>query len=289
MTLLAAGKVNYRARIERAAALAERGEFAATEILSFYGELAKFQKEYYEALPKLWGKKPVVPANGDLRSELRVELLLEAFPGLLKVVEQRAPGALAEEARSLQSAGTERQGEILRGFWKTGLIERSSPGTLAEPDGGPMSLVDFFARAMLQPYAEFVTSAMLPPAPLMTVCRCPRCNALPLLGVLRTETDGGGGKRYLLCSFCSLEWEFRRILCAKCGEEAERKLPVFVAEQLPHIRMECCDTCKHFLRTVDLTKDGHAVPLVDDLAAVPLSLWAEENGYRRIQGNLLWT
>jgi formate dehydrogenase maturation protein FdhE len=29
--------------------------------------------------------------------------------------------------------------------------------------------------------------------------------------------------------------------------------------------------------------------LVDDLAAVPLSLWAEENGYQRIQGNLLGT
>ena len=28
---------------------------------------------------------------------------------------------------------------------------------------------------------------------------------------------------------------------------------------------------------------------MDDLAAVPLSLWAEENGYQRIQGNLLGT
>ena len=149
------------------------------------------------------------------------------------------------------------------------------------------SLATFFARVMLQPYAEFVAGAMLPPAPMMTTCRCPRCDALPLLGVLRPEGDGG--KRFLMCSFCSLEWEFRRIFCAKCGEEAEEKLPVYVAEQIPHIRMECCETCKHFLRTVDLTKDGNAVPLVDDLAAVPLSLWAEENGYERIQGNLLGT
>jgi FdhE protein len=284
MTLLAAGKVNYRARIERAALLAERPEFAAREILTFYGVLAKFQKEFYESLPKLWGKKPVVPAGGNLRAELNLGVLLEAFGALLETVERHAPESLADGARNLQSKGSARQGEILQESWKTGLIESTVPGA---EDSSSKYLADFFARTMLQPYADFVTGAMLPPTPVMTVCRCPRCNALPLLGVLRPEGDGG--KRFLVCSFCSLEWEFRRIFCAKCGEEAEQKLPVYVAEQLPHIRMECCETCKHFLRTIDLTKDGNAVPLVDDLGALPLSLWAEDNGYRRIQGNLLGT
>lgn len=285
MTLLAAGKVNYRARIERAALLAQRGEFAAKQVLSFYGELAKFQKEKYEALPKVWGKRAVVPASGDLRSELYLDAALEGFGKLLKIVEQQAPGVLRDEARELAAKGRARQGEILEHFWKSGLIEPSSMGTQAAPGSEPMPLSDFFARVTLQPYAEFVGGAMPQPAPLMTVCRCPRCNALPVLGVLRLEGDGG--KRSLVCSFCSLEWEFRRIFCAKCGEDTEQKLPVFVAEQFPHIRMECCETCKHVLRTVDLTKDGNAVPLVDDLAAVPLSLWAEENGYQRIQENLL--
>ncbi len=73
----------------------------------------------------------------------------------------------------------------------------------------------------------------------------------------------------MVCSFCLQEWEFRRILCPTRGEEAESKLPVYVAEQFPHIRVEACDTCKFYLRTIDLTKDGHAIPLVDDLAAIP--------------------
>jgi FdhE protein len=107
------------------------------------------------------------------------------------------------------------------------------------------------------------------------------------MGVLRLEGDGG--KRFLLCAFCSQEWEFRRILCPTCGEEAEGKLPVYVAEQLAHVRVEACDTCKFYLQTVDLTKDGHAVPLVDDLAAIPLTLWAHEHGYTRLQPNLLGT
>ena len=74
-----------------------------------------------------------------------------------------------------------------------------------------------------------------------------------------------------------------------CGEESESKLPVYVAEQFSHIRVETCDTCKFYLRTIDLTKDGHAIPLIDDLAAIPLSLWAHEHGYSRLQPNLLGT
>ena len=286
MTILAAGKVNYRPRIERATLLAERHEFAR-EILSLYLSIANFQREFYEALPKRWGRNPVFPANGDLRSELNLAVLVEPFAEFLKILEAHAPEVLVEEARNLKSKGAARQAEILQEFWKTGLLESHLPVAgqsdprLADP------FEDFFARAMLQPYADFVAGAMLPPAPLMTVCRCPRCNALPLLGVLRPEGDSG--KRFLVCSFCSLEWEFRRILCANCGEAKEQQLPVYVAEQFPHIRVESCETCKHFLRTIDLTKDGHAIPVVDDLAAVPLSLWAEEHGYTRIQGNLLGT
>lgn len=286
MTFLAAGKVNYPARIERAALLAARHEFAR-EILSFYGSIATFQRGFYESLPKLWGKKPVAPANGDLRAELHLNLLLEPFSRLLQLVVAEAPRVLSEESLNLQSKGSARQAEILQAFWRTGLLESPAPGAASSGASQQNPFEDFFARAMLQPYSDFVTGAMLPPAPLMTVCRCPRCNALPVAGVLRPEGDGG--KRFLLCSFCSLEWEFRRILCAKCGEEKEQQLPVYVAERFPHIRMECCETCKHFLRTIDLTKDGNAISLVDDLAAIPLSLWAEEHGYARIQGNLLGT
>jgi len=286
MTILAAGKVNYRARIERAALLAERHEFAR-EILSFYGSIAKFQREFYEALPRRWGKKPVVPANGDFRSELNVPVLLGPFDEFLDVIAAHAPEILVEEARKLKATGAARHQELLLEFWKTGLLETHLPvAALSEPPlANPFE--DFFARSVLQPYADFVAGAMLPPPQLMTVCRCPRCNALPVLGVLRPEGDSG--KRFLVCSFCSLEWEFRRILCANCGEAEEQKLPVFVAEQFPHIRVESCDTCKHYLRTIDLTKDGNAIPVVDDLTAVPLSLWAEEHGYTRIQGNLLGT
>jgi len=93
----------------------------------------------------------------------------------------------------------------------------------------------------------------------------------------------------MLCSFCLQEWDFRRIYCAACGEEDEKKLPVYVAEQFPHVRVEACETCKNFIKTIDLTKNGHAIPIVDELASIPLTLWAAEKGYTKLQGNLLGT
>ena len=57
--------------------------------------------------------------------------------------------------------------------------------------------------------------------------------------------------------------------------------------RLPHVRVEACDTCKRYLKSVDLTTNGLAVPVVDEIAAAPLDLWAAEHGYQKIELNLL--
>ena len=204
-------------------------------------------------------------------------MLLPHFRGYLSVIENHAPTALAESARQFALLSSDSWIANLEAYWQYAGVYDQQVGAFAQ----------FLPRAFLQPYAEF-RAAQAPRAPQVTTPRlCPLCGSRPLLGVLRPEGDGG--KRFLLCSFCLQEWEFRRILCPTCGEQAEGKLPVYVAEQLPHIRVEACDTCKFYLQTVDLTKDGHAVPLVDDLAAIPLTLWAHEHGYTRLQPNLLGT
>jgi FdhE protein len=279
MSFLSSGRVNYNRRILRAETLASRYPFAK-EVLDFYGRIAVFQKWLSEQLPSLWGRPPVVPADGNLRAGLNISILIEPFERFLGVIESHGPGPLAAQAHEYGQQSDSAWAAILENFWQSGLRMAVEPES-----GDPLS--EFLARAFLQPYAEFIVAAMLPPVLPMTVCQCPRCHSLPLLGVLRPEGDGG--KRFLQCSFCSQEWEFRRIFCAHCGEQAEQKLPVYVAEQFRSVRVECCDTCKHCLRTIDLTTDGNAVPLVDDLAAIPLSLWADENGYKRIQANLFGT
>src|SRR5438445_2922632 len=213
----------------------------------------------------------------EIRAPLDLTVLLPHFRGFLSVIEQHAPAALRESARQMSLLPTDSWIASLEAHWEHGGKYDQQIGAFAQ----------FLARAFLQPYAEFRAALAPQPPMVMTVRVCPLCGARPLLGVLRPEGDGG--KRFLLCSFCSQEWEFRRILCPTCGEEAEGKLPVYVAEQLPHIRVEACDTCRFYLRTGDLTKDGRAVPLVDDLAAIHLTLWAHDHGYARLQPNLMGT
>jgi FdhE protein len=113
---------------------------------------------------------------------------------------------------------------------------------------------------------------------------CPFCFEKPLLAVLRPEGDGG--RRTLLCGRCFTEWEFRRLLCPNCGEEDRDKLPVYTAPEFPHIRVEACDTCRHYVKAVDMTRDGNAVPEVDEIAALPLDLWAMQQGYQKLALNL---
>jgi formate dehydrogenase maturation protein FdhE len=40
------------------------------------------------------------------------------------------------------------------------------------------------------------------------------------------------------------------------------------------VRVDVCDTCHSYLKSIDLTKTGLAVPVVDELATMPLDLWA---------------
>ena len=106
----------------------------------------------------------------------------------------------------------------------------------------------------------------------------------PLCSVLRPEGDGG--KRSLVCAVCFTDWEFNRIRCPNCGEEDERKLPVHTAEQIGWVRVEACDSCRSYLKSIDLTKNGLAVPEVDEVAAVALDVWAAEQGYSKLCPNL---
>jgi FdhE protein len=62
---------------------------------------------------------------------------------------------------------------------------------------------------------------------------------------------------------------------------------VYTAEEFSYVRIEACDTCHMYIKAVDLSRNGLAVPVVDELATVSLNLWAEEHGYTKVQLNLL--
>jgi formate dehydrogenase accessory protein FdhE len=276
------GASEHDARIRRADHLASKHPFA-TEILVFYSRIAEFQKNLYAEITK--GAKYDLARNlhaapGPIRLDFPVSdaiKLLSSFTSFLTLIEEAAPPALAAAARTVLNLDVSTQRSLLQAYWEVGGINDQLIGPFAQ----------FIPRAFAQPLVELFAARTIAPPTMSTPHDCPLCGGQPLLGVLRPEGDGG--KRRMLCSFCLHEWDFRRIYCPACAEADEKKLPVYVADQFPHIRVEACDTCKVYVRTIDLTKDGNAVPLVDDLAAIPLSLWAQERGYTRLQPNLLGT
>jgi len=143
----------------------------------------------------------------------------------------------------------------------------------------------FCAQAFLQPYAELLADQADMPTLAVRRPTCPFCGSPPLVGVLRQEGDGA--KRSLVCSFCRTEWDYLRIACPACEESREEKLRVYTTSAFDCVRVDACETCRAYIKTIDLTQNGLAVPEVDELATTPLSLWAGEQGYKKVTGNII--
>jgi FdhE protein len=296
----------WQQRIRRAERLATEHPFAS-QILTFYIQVARFQQELYQRIERASaGKKPAGSAGvspavvpGEVRGEVQgiqrttrllssqqdagatnpsppeLPQLLASFPAFLTLVEKQAPGRLAQTARDLVHSASDSWLDLLNDFW-------SAPYQISDQGAEP---IQFLALAFLQPYAEFVRGRVPLQLQNYTYALCPFCSRKPVMGVLRPL--GEGARRNLLCGFCLCEWEFRRIVCPGCDEKDHAKLPVYTAEEFPYIRVECCDACRTYIKSIDLSKNGLADPLVDELASLPLDLWAQEHGYTKLHPNLL--
>jgi FdhE protein len=95
-----------------------------------------------------------------------------------------------------------------------------------------------------------------------------------------------GARRMLGCALCGGEWLFGRILCPSCFEENPQKLPSFQNEKHPTARIEACETCHRYVKSIDLSEDARPIPEVDDLVSIAMDLWAVEQGFTRIEPGL---
>jgi len=231
------------------------GDSPARGILHVYMQVTAFQKNLSAGL------------NGTEHSDVRS--LLRFLPELKKLVTSLNSPPLQAVVAELAD-DSDRWSNLLLKHW--------------EQDSGQDSPAQaFLAYTLLQPYAQHVTARMNTP-PDSSWAQCPACGNPPLLSLLREFNNGS--RRSLLCVLCSTEWDFLRVLCPNCGEKHNEKLPVFTAEEFQQARVEACDSCKTYIKCIDLSKDGHAVPHVDDLATLALDVWAEQQGYERQQPNM---
>jgi len=277
-------------RIRRANELTSSYPFAA-EGLRFYARIATFQRSLYTDVQQALAGSPNLSPDLPLRDELDLFLLLPKFSGFLSLIQQIAPAPLAQAAAGLAQRGPAGWQQAIEVFWHEGL-ETPVAGEQGEENPVPGSGVTtpqerLLAWIFLQPYAECLAGRREPMTLDGTPWTCPLCGGKPIVGVLRREGDGA--KKSLICMLCAHEWTFRRIYCPSCGEEREPQMGFYSAPEIAHVRVDVCDTCHTYLKSIDLTKLGLAVPVVDELATIPLDLWAREHGYEKLQINLLGT
>lgn len=245
-------------RAARAHKLAERYP-ASCEALQFFGEIAAWQSDFSATLP-------AETANLD-------EALDSLLPGrqtLIALVEATGPPRLRDETLHYDEKACR---DSLRDYYTR---------------GDTQSARSLFARVLLQPgLFTWDLSSWRPKPPNAADERgqnCPRCGHAPQAGCLRPHGDGAALS--LACSLCLHEWPFTRLRCPGCGEGGHQKLSFYSTAEFPHLEVQVCESCKTYLHLIHLEKDSGAVADADEMAALPLDVWAQQQGYRKIQPNL---
>jgi FdhE protein len=248
----------------------------------------------YDALLDVWAPAwtaardaPPAPAG------LAEWALASTLPGVVKVTESAGPAALGWAVRQLADAQPR---EILVAW-------------LAGDDLGGASAEAYLACACLRPGLVALDEAAgeacaADPAPRGDR-HCPRCGGRPGYSLRAAGGDRlVSGGRYLTCARCAHTWGYSASACPSCGETsgAARTLsaeprpgPVVGHEDAPpagdvtypHIRIEACASCARYLLDIELNRDPAAVAEVDELAAIPLTLYAGEHGLTKITPNLM--
>ncbi len=242
--------ITWQDKFERVQFLSSQQD-AADDVLLFYAKILQFQKD-------LQARLSTSAAHAADMAPFAPELLaLLTHSGTPQMQELAASSLALDWSRELES------------YWNDRVSRPYAP-------------LSFVILTLLQPFARNLASHAQISGQIAP--RCPFCSCKPQLGVLRPEAEGG--KRYLLCSLCGTEWEYRRVICPNCEELDKEKLPVYTSDRVPHIKLAACDTCHTYLKCIDLSIDGHAIPEVDDVATLPMSLWMIEKGFQPLQLNL---
>jgi len=276
-------------RRQRTADLRRRYAFAR-ELLDLYGALLVVQEQAYEE---------AIPARPPA-AQLVVYVAEKVVPAVVNVTIASGPQKLRDSVASC--------------------IETTNPGHIVAAwiNGDDQPLVErYLGRASVGPVLEALGSYVAASSVGVHDSKhCPSCGGPPQLSYFALAgEDLAAGGRFLVCARCHAAWGYARMTCPGCGEDSSSRLPIFSEEGTAsgergsvvrglegklggqggnehnavfrHIRIEACESCHQYLLSIDLAADPAAVPIVDELAAVPLDLYARERGFSKITSNLM--
>ena len=278
----------WAAHRRRAEALRERHPFAQ-EVLTVYLALLDVWEDGWDA----------ARADRPEPRQLARWAAERTTPSVVKATEAAGPEPLAAAVHDLLGAGP---------------LEEPLAAWLA---GGELAPVErYLARASLHaPLVALAADAGAAcaddPSPRGGL-RCPNCGGPSQLSFRSHAEDPlVSGGRHLACARCGQSWSYSVSSCPSCGETSGSRRTVYSERRegpvvgrdgenreaagapaadepmFPHLRIDACASCEQYLLDVDLSRDPRAVPEVDELAALPLDLYAAEHGLSKITPNLM--
>jgi hypothetical protein len=153
-------------------------------------------------------------------------------------------------------------------------IEQMAGATSTTPD-----IIDFLLRTVLSPFFE---KQARPYQELIAAANwrrgiCPICGFEPGMARLARQS----GRRFLACSLCHTEWAFDRLRCPFCESDGQPGLSHFTTDDDEAHRVDCCNRCRRYIKTIDERVLGSRANLPEeDALTFGLDELARKYGYR---------
>lgn len=207
---------------------------------------------------------------------LDIEASFSLFQSLYKIAQGANPYMSEQVKKIEENIGKNRIN--LKGLFKEG-VDEEKVEQIAKELGLDKKVFFFLIHNSIRPSIEAAVEKLLNELNTETWTKgyCPVCGSLPHLSLLKEEV----GKRFLLCSYCGYQWQTDRILCPFCNNKDQESLHYFTAEGEENYRIDLCNKCHQYIKTIDLRAIGEIDPSLEDLATLHLNVIASQKGYKR--------
>lgn len=191
---------------------------------------------------------------------------------------------VAAEAKKISQAVRKKEIDLEELFGRVLDGDRGYLDFIANKAGVHKWLLNFLAESSITPFLEAYADRLKEYVNQDFWRRntCPVCGSVPVLGVIK-NIEGVEGAKFLVCSSCGFGWRFARLGCPYCGNGDHKKLRYFNTEEDGKAyRVDVCEECKKYIKTIDLRVLGmELIPVVDDIGTLHLDMIAEREGYTR--------
>ena len=260
-----------------------------TELLDIMADILILREEYRNSMKdpifrveenlitkKMEGGLPLIDFMG---KEYDLTRPKEYFNSLISIAEKRMP----EEAQNIIDIIKSQQFDwekMIRASFDRKNEETDAQELLAGREAEEnIDLIDLFTEESLRPELESIAEKYgeIIEKSNWSEGYCPICGKEPKIGEIRGEEEG---KRYLFCHQCGFKWYFHRIKCPFCGNEEQHSLAYFEVEGEERYRVDVCNKCRRYIKTVELPKSSEEPNLdVEDIATLHLDMIAYDEGY----------